>query len=162
MLELWGALIILIVCPLLGALPLIDWITQALNGRQLAHVGTGNISVSAAFYHGGRLVGILAVLSEALKGIAAVLLARAFFGEGSAWELIALIALVVGRYWVGKGAGTTNVAWGFAVHDPLVAGFVLFLVAITFSVVRNRKLGKYGVLVLFPLIVTLLHAEDLP
>ncbi|GAX42075.1 pyruvate phosphate dikinase PEP/pyruvate-binding protein [Tolypothrix sp. NIES-4075] len=162
MLELWGALIILIVCPLLGALPLIDWITQALNGRQLAHVGTGNISVSAAFYHGGRLVGILAVLSEALKGIAAVLLARAFFGEGSAWELIALIALVLGRYWVAKGAGTTNVAWGFAVHDPLVAGFVLFLVTITFSVVRNKQLGKYGVLVLFPLLVTLLHAEDLP
>ena len=152
MLELWGALIILIVCPLLGALPLIAWITQALKGRQLAQMGTGNISVSAAFYHGGRLAGILAVFSEALKGIAAVLLARAFFGEGSAWELIALIALVLGRYWVGKGAGTTNVVWGFAVHDPFVAGVVLFLVGITYSVVRNRKLGKYGALALFPLI----------
>jgi pyruvate,water dikinase len=162
MLELWGALIILIACPLLGALPLIDWITQAMIGRQLAQMGTGNVSVSAAFYHGGRVVGILAVLSEALKGIAAVLLARAFFGEGSAWELIALIALVLGRYWIGKGAGTTNVVWGFAVHDPLVAGFVLFLVSITFSVFRNRELGKYGVLVLFPLLVTLLHAQDLP
>ncbi len=162
MLELWGAIIILIVCPILGALPLIDWITQAMIGRQLAHIGTGNISVSAAFYHGGRLVGILAVLSEALKGIAAVLLARAFFGEGSAWELIALIALVLGRYWVGKGAGTTNVVWGFAVHDPLVAVLVLFLVSITFSVFPNRQLGKYGVLVLFPMLVTLLHAEDLP
>jgi glycerol-3-phosphate acyltransferase PlsY len=98
MLELWGALIILIACPLLGALPLIDWITQALKGRQLAQVGTGNISVSAAFYHGGRLVGILAVLSEALKGIAAVLLARAFFEEESAWELIALsIRTILGR-----------------------------------------------------------------
>lgn len=162
MLELWGALIILIACPLLGALPLIDWITQAMIGRQLAQMGTGNLSVSAAFYHGGRVVGILAVLSEALKGIAAVLLARALFGEGSAWELIALIGLVLGRYWIGKGAGTTNVVWGFAVHDPLVAGFVLFLVTITFSVVRNRQLGKYGVLVLFPLLVTLFHAQDLP
>ncbi|PLZ79711.1 hypothetical protein CBP16_15675, partial [Fischerella thermalis WC217] len=62
MLELWGVLVIVVVCPLLGALPLIAWITQALTGRQLAEVGTGNIGVSAAFYHGGTFVGILAVL----------------------------------------------------------------------------------------------------
>jgi pyruvate, water dikinase len=158
--ELWGALIVLILCPLLGALPLIAWITYALKGQQLARVGTGNISVSAAFYHGGTLAGILAVMSEALKGIAAVFLARAFFGEGSPWELIALMALVIGRYWVGRGAGTTNVVWGFVIHDPLVAGFVFFLAIISFSVVRDRQLGKYGVLVMFPLFTALLHAEE--
>jgi len=38
-----------------------------LTGRELAQLGTGNIGVSAAFYHGGKLAGILAVLSEALK-----------------------------------------------------------------------------------------------
>jgi pyruvate,water dikinase len=162
MLNFWGALAILIGCPFLGTLPLIAWITYALKGRQLAKLGTGNISVSAAFYHGGKLVGILAVLSEAFKGIAAVLIARAFFGEGSAWELVALIALVVGRYWIGKGAGTTNVVWGFVVHDPLVAGFVLFLAATSFTVLRSRKLIQYGVLVIFPVFETLLHGDDFP
>jgi pyruvate,water dikinase len=77
--QVWGSLIIFTVCPLLGGLPLISWITYVLTGRQLARLGTGNVSVSAAFYHGGRWVGILAVLSEAAKGIAAVLLARYFF-----------------------------------------------------------------------------------
>ncbi|OUL30549.1 pyruvate phosphate dikinase PEP/pyruvate-binding protein [Nostoc sp. RF31YmG] len=162
MFELWGALTILIVCPLLGALPLISWITYALTGKKLAKLGTGNISVSAAFYHGGKLVGILAVLSEALKGITAVLIARAFFREGSTWELIALIALVVGRYSIGKGAGTTNVVWGFLVHDPLVAGFTGFLAAISFTVLQSKKLVKFGVLLLFPLFVAVLHAEDFP
>ncbi|BAY25985.1 pyruvate phosphate dikinase PEP/pyruvate-binding protein [Calothrix sp. NIES-2100] len=160
MFELWGALTILIVCPLLGALPLIAWITYALTGKQLARLGTGNISVSAAFYHGGKLVGILAVISEAFKGIAAVLIARAFFGEGSTWELIALIALVIGRYSIGKGAGTTNVVWGFLVHDPLVAGFIAFLAAISFTVLQSKKLVKFGVLLLFPLFVAVLHVED--
>ncbi len=160
MIELWGALVILIGCPLLGTLPLIAWITYALKGKQLARLGTGNISVSAAFYHGGKLVGILAVLSEAFKGIAAVLIARAFFKEGSTWELVALIALVIGRYWMGRGAGTTNAVWGLFVHDPLVAGFVLFLTTVSFTVLRSRKLVKYGVLVLFPLFVALLHADD--
>ncbi|MBW4563080.1 MAG: glycerol-3-phosphate acyltransferase [Mojavia pulchra JT2-VF2] len=162
MFELWGALITLIACSLLGALPLIAWITYTLKGRQLAQLGTGNISVSAAFYHGGKLVGILAVLSEALKGIAAVFIARAFFKEGSAWELIALIALVIGRYWMGRGAGTTNVVWGFLVHDPLVAGFVALLAAVSFTVFQSKKLVKYGVLLVFPLFVALLHAEDFP
>ncbi|MFK0730982.1 MAG: glycerol-3-phosphate acyltransferase [Gloeotrichia echinulata GP01] len=158
--ELWGVLVILIACPLLGGLPIIAWITYALKRRRLTQMGTGNISVSAAFYHGGKLAGILAVLSEALKGIVAVLIARAFFGEGSTWEIIALIGLVWGRYWLGKGAGTTNVAWGFLVHDPLVTSFVCFFAAISFTVLRSRQIIKYGVLVLFPLLVALLHLGD--
>ncbi|BAY80176.1 pyruvate phosphate dikinase PEP/pyruvate-binding protein (plasmid) [Nostoc linckia NIES-25] len=162
MFELWAVLVILIVCPLLGGLPLIGWITYALKGKQLSQVGTGNISVSAAFYHGGTFVGILAVLSEALKGIAAVLLCRAFFPDGSFWEIVALIALVIGRYWIGRGAGTTNVVWGFVVHDPLVAIFVFFFAAISFSLMHSRQVVKFGVLLLFPLFITLLHLSDIP
>jgi pyruvate,water dikinase len=160
MLQVWGVLAIFIICPLLGGLPLIFWITYALTGRKLDRLGTGNISVSAAFYHGGKLAGILAVLSEALKGIAAVLLARVFFPAGSSWELIALIALVMGRYWMGKGAGTTNVVWGYVVHDWRVAGLVFLIGGISFTILRERELGRIGVLILFPLITALLHAED--
>ncbi|MEO1375814.1 MAG: glycerol-3-phosphate acyltransferase [Cyanobacteria bacterium J06635_10] len=162
MLELWGALVIFIVCPLLGGLPVISWITNAMAKRRLAEIGTGNIGVSAAFYHGGTLVGVLAVLSEALKGVIAVLIARAFFGNGSYWELIALIALVIGRFWMGKGAGTTNVAWGFAVHDPMAAAFIFLVSSISFLLLRSKELAKYGVLILFPLIVAILHFDDIP
>ncbi|MBD2493528.1 glycerol-3-phosphate acyltransferase [Nostoc sp. FACHB-280] len=161
MLELWGALVILIACPLLGGLPLIAWITNGLTGRQLSQIGTKNISVSAAFYHGGTLVGLLAVVSEALKGIAAVFLTRMFFPDGSPWEIIAIIALVLGRFWLGKGAGTTNAAWGFLIHDPLVAVFVSFLAITTFLVFRAKRPVKYGVLMLFPLLVIVLHSDDL-
>ncbi len=93
-----GELLIFVVCPLMGGLPLTGWVTQLASGRQLAQLGTGNIGVSAAFYHGGKIAGILAVLVEAGKGIVAVLLARAFFPQDPTWELIALIALVIGRY----------------------------------------------------------------
>jgi len=161
MLELWGALVILIFCPILGGLPVISWITNASSKRRLDQIGTGNIGVSAAFYHGGTLVGVLAVLSEAVKGVLAVLVARAFFGNGSYWELIALIALVIGRFLMGKGAGTTNVVWGFAVHDPMAAAFVFLVGSISFLLLRSKELAKYGVLVLFPLIVAILHFDDL-
>ncbi|UKO97212.1 glycerol-3-phosphate acyltransferase [Nostoc sp. UHCC 0870] len=160
--ELWGALTILIVCPFLGALPVIAWITYALKGRRLGQIGTKNISVSAAFYHGGTIVGVLAVLSEALKGMGAIFLARAFFPEGSVWELLALITLVFGRYSMGRGAGTTNVVWGLLVHDPLLSIFIGLLAIISFTLLQSRILVKYGVLVVFPLFMVILHAEDLP
>lgn len=159
--QVWGALLIFTLCPLLGGLPIISWITSALTGRQLASVGTGNVSVSAAFYHGGRFAGILAVLSEAGKGIAAVLIARYFFPNEPAWELIALIMLVMGRYWMGKGAGTTNVVWGFVVHDWRVALLVFLIGGISFTIFRDRSSGRNGVLILFPLILALLHPHDL-
>jgi phosphohistidine swiveling domain-containing protein/glycerol-3-phosphate acyltransferase PlsY len=157
--QVWGALLIFGLCPLVGGMPLVGWLTAVLTGRDLAKLGTGNISVSAAFYHGGKVAGIVAVLSEALKGIGVVLLARHFFPVDSEWEIIALIGLVMGRYWVGKGAGTTNVVWGYGVHDPVSALFVLLIGGVGFTLVRDRHQSKFGVLLLFPLITLLRHGE---
>lgn len=168
LMQVWGVLFIFTVCPLLGGLPLISWITYALTGSQLAQLGTGNVSVSAAFYHGGRWVGILAVLSEAGKGIFAVLLARYLFPAESAIELVALIMLIMGRYLMGKGAGTTNMVWGVAVHDWKTALLVFLIGAISFTGLRSkipakqlRNIGRYASLILFPTILGILHPQDL-
>jgi phosphohistidine swiveling domain-containing protein/glycerol-3-phosphate acyltransferase PlsY len=156
----WGLLVISIACPILGGLPLIAGIVRLLTGKQLQDLGTGNISVSAAFYHGGRLAGILAVISEASKGILAVLISRLFFPAGSEWELVALMALVMGRYVIAKGAGTTNVVWGFVLHDWLVAGLVFLIGGIGFTIWRDKNSAKYTILVLFPAILGLLHPDE--
>ena len=155
--QLWGSLLIFLVCPLLGGLPLIDWITYGLTGRKLASLGTGNVSVSAAFYHGGTIVGILAVLSEATKGIVAVLIARWFFPSQPTWELLALIALVMGRYWMGKGAGTTNVVWGIVAHDWQAAALAALISGISFTIFRERKSGRLATLFVLALVLTLRH-----
>ncbi len=139
--PIWGSLTVFIVCPLLGGLPLIDWITYTVTGRHLRRLGTGNVSVSAAFYHGGKLAGISAVLSEAAKGIIAVFLARLFFPTGSVWEIVAVIALVIGRYWMGKSAGTTNAVWGIATHDAIAAGLVWLISLVSFTIIRDRQIG---------------------
>ena len=158
--QLWGVLLIFLLCPLLGGLPLIDWMMQALAGKDLKHLGTGNISVSAAFYHGGKSLGILAVLSEAAKGIAAVLLARHYFPAGSAWEIIALMALVMGRYWFAKGAGTTNVVWGYGLHDPVTALLTAVIGGVGFTLLRERQAGRLGVLVLLPVLTAFRHPQS--
>lgn len=158
--QVWGALVVFIVCPVLGGLPFIEGIFYLMAGRRLSRLGTGNVSVSAAFYHGGTATGVLAVLSEAGKGIAAVLLARQFFPLHPEWELIALIALVMGRYWMGKGAGTTNVTWGIVAHDWIVAGLVLLIGGVGFTILRERQWGRIGVLVLLPLMLGLLYPQQ--
>ncbi|MEM9541507.1 MAG: glycerol-3-phosphate acyltransferase [Cyanobacteria bacterium P01_E01_bin.42] len=137
-----GSAAIFIFCPLLGGLPFVDWITFGLTGKKLAQLGTGNTSVSAAFYHGGTGVGILAALSEAGKGIAAVTIARYFFPGQPTWQLIALIALIMGRYWMGKGAGATNAFWGIVVHDPAAAGLIVLIGGTSFTIFRHRVTGR--------------------
>ncbi len=155
--PIWGSLIIFVVCPLLGGLPLVAWLTRLFSGKKLNEIGTGNISVSAAFYHGGKLAGILAVISEAAKGIIAVLLTRLFFPDGSVWELLALIGLIMGRYWLSKGAGTTNVVWGIFAHDLKVFGITILLGMISFTINRDRKLGKIGILVILTVVIGLFN-----
>lgn len=160
--QVWGALLIFTLCPLLGGMPLTGWITRLVAGINLAEMGTGNVGVSAAFFHGGRVAGVLSVLAEAAKGIGAVLLARYFFPQEPVWEVIALIALVMGRYWLGSGAGTTNVVWGFVVHDPITAGLTFLLSLVGFTIFRNKRQGRLLSLVLLSLLTALRHTNDGP
>ncbi|CCH95846.1 glycerol-3-phosphate acyltransferase [Microcystis aeruginosa] len=158
--EILGSLFIFLVCPIIGGLPLIDWINYLVTGRKLSQLGTGNIGVTAAFYHGGKLVGILAVISEAAKGIIVIFLTRLFFPTGSSWELLALIALVMGRYWLGKGAGTTNVFWGLIVHDFVAVFLTSIISGISFTIFREKSTGRLVGLFLLALILTLRRPHD--
>lgn len=144
---------------LMGRLPLTAWITQGIGGRSLRRAGTGNVGVSSAFYHGGTVAGVLAVLAEAAKGVGVVFLARVLFPNEATWELISLIALVAGRYWLGKGAGTTNVAWGCIVYDWTVALLVFLIGGISFTIFRQRHQGRRAILVLLPLIIALYRQD---
>ncbi|MBD2103140.1 glycerol-3-phosphate acyltransferase [Leptolyngbya sp. FACHB-261] len=155
LMQVWGALVLLIGCPLLGGIPAAAWAVRLCSGKKLRKLGTGNVSVSAAFYHGGTLPGVLTVLAEAFKGVGAVLLARAF-GLDPTWELLALIALVMGRYWLGQGGGITNVVWGYVAYDWRVALLTTVIGGIGFTLVRERTSGRLLVLVLFPLLTALL------
>ena len=153
----WALVVMSAIAFCLGALPLTGWWVQLATGRGVGAAGTGNLSVSAAFYHGGRWVGIGAVVLEAAKGIGAVLVARSLLPGAPAWELVALLALVAGRYSLGRGAGTTNVVWGYIVHDWRVAALVFLISGVSFTLMRQREQGRLVVLLLVPVILALLH-----
>jgi len=157
--QMWGTLLICLGCPLLGGLPLTSWITYAIAGRQLAKLGSGKVSVAAAFHHGSQLAGILAFISEALRGIIAVAIARYFFPDTPAWGLVALIALIIGRYSLAKESGTIDVIFGIIAYDRIVALLILIFGAIGFAIVRDRYSLKILFLVLLVVIVAIVDRD---
>lgn len=141
--------LVLILCLGLGSLPLVGWLVRTATDKDLSQQGTGNVSVAAAFQQVGVPLGILAALSEAAKGIAAVLLARLFLPQAPSLELLALIALVLGRYRYGGSAGSTNVAWGLLIHAPLVTVMTAAIGGVGYSLARRPYFWQYAVLALF-------------
>ncbi|MEG4484616.1 glycerol-3-phosphate acyltransferase [Microcoleus sp. D2_18a_B4] len=105
----------------LGALPLTGWAVRVFSRRDLRALGTGNVGVSAAFIHGGKLAGIAAVLAEIARGILPVLAGRFCFPDAPAIAIALLIPLVAGRYAIARGGGVTNAVWGLLVFSPPVA-----------------------------------------
>ncbi|MBD0307202.1 MAG: glycerol-3-phosphate acyltransferase [Microcoleus sp. T1-bin1] len=105
----------------LGALPLTGWAVRVFTRRDLRALGTGNVGVSAAFIHGGKLAGIAAVLAEIVRGITPVLAGRFCFPDAPEIAIALLIPLVAGRYAIARGGGVTNAVWGLLVFSPPVA-----------------------------------------
>ncbi|MEG4498202.1 glycerol-3-phosphate acyltransferase [Microcoleus sp. F10-C6] len=105
----------------LGALPLTGWAVRVFTRRDLRALGTGNVGVSAAFVHGGKLAGIAAVLAEIARGIVPVLAGRFYFPDAPEIAIALLIPLVAGRYAIARGGGVTNAVWGLLVFSPPVA-----------------------------------------
>ncbi|MBD0393021.1 MAG: glycerol-3-phosphate acyltransferase, partial [Microcoleus sp. C1-bin4] len=105
----------------LGTLPLTGWAVRVFTRRDLRALGTGNVGVSAAFIHGGKLAGIAAVLAEIVRGITPVLAGRFCFPDAPEIAIALLIPLVAGRYAIARGGGVTNAVWGLLVFSPPVA-----------------------------------------
>ncbi len=147
-----GCLLVSIVCPILGALPLMDWMFYAITGKHSAKV--------TALVDKGRLISFLTLSIEVFTGIAAVLLARFFFPFGSWWEIVALIGIVMGRYWSGKGGGIIAVLAGIALHDWATMAFIAMFTSIGLAVFRTENARKKLIFILLGLILSLRQIAD--
>jgi phosphohistidine swiveling domain-containing protein/glycerol-3-phosphate acyltransferase PlsY len=155
----WGLVFLVLGCPLLGGIPATGWLTRCFASKNLSELGTRNIGISAAFYYGGTTVGLLSVLAEAAKGFGAVWGARQWLPPDSTWELVAIFALVAGRYWIGHGAGTTNAVWGVAAYNWKVALLVFLISGGCISFMRDRRSGRWLALIILPVVIALLRQD---
>ena len=142
---------------LIGSIPFGYLIVRGKIGADIRQTGSGGTGATNVSRRAGKVAGVVTLLLDALKGAAAVLMARALSGDD--WIIAAAaIAVLVGhifpvwlRFRGGKGVATG--AGVFLVVAPvalLLAG-VLFL-AIVF-VTRYVSLGSMVAAATIPLLV---------
>jgi len=129
--------LVAIVGYLLGSIPFGLLITQAAGLGDVRKIGSGNIGATNVLRTGRRELAALTLLLDALKGLAAVLIARYFFPGDAMY--IAAIAVFLGHcfpVWLGfkggKGVATyIGVLFGLAWPVGLIFCAVWLLIAVT-------------------------------
>lgn len=108
--------LVLIISYFLGAIPFAYIMTRLITGKDIRSYGSGNVGATNAARILGFKYGLLVAILDVLKGILAVIIARALLPVGSPEYLLLISALVViiGHNWTiflkfsgGKGVATT-------------------------------------------------------
>lgn len=141
LIQVWGCLLIFVLCPLLGGIPASEWLNQHLP-----------IPPKTPWRYGATF---LEMGIEASKGIASVCLAQYYFPRDPTWWIIALIALVCGQFWLRKSKRLLGIIAGGVIYSWQIAFLMLLIGGIGITLLRERRIGRLGLLVLFPLLVGL-------
>jgi glycerol-3-phosphate acyltransferase PlsY len=132
---------------LAGSFPTAYVLTRAVTGRDIRHMGSGNVGATNVFRCVGVAFGLLTLGVDVLKGVAAAWAASSL-GSGTPWVSVAAgVAAVAGHAWPpwirGRGGkGVATAAGVFLVLAPVPLGIagVVFLVA--FGVSRMVSVGS--------------------
>jgi acyl phosphate:glycerol-3-phosphate acyltransferase len=82
---------------LLGSIPFSYLVTRIITGKDIRHLGSKNVGATNVLRTTGRIPGIVALVLDILKGVAAVLFARDYFGMTLGTAAAAGLAAVVGH-----------------------------------------------------------------
>jgi acyl phosphate:glycerol-3-phosphate acyltransferase len=154
----------LIIAYLLGSIPFGYLIVKLTSGADIRETGSGGTGATNVSRKAGKAAGIVTLVLDALKGAAAVLVARWLTGEaGTSWIVAAAAALaVVGHcfpVWLKFKAGK-GVATGLGVFLAIAPWAVLAALAVFIVVVwrtRYVSLGSIIAAAFMPLWVLLMH-----
>jgi glycerol-3-phosphate acyltransferase PlsY len=156
-----------------GAIPFGFIYVYWRKGIDLREVGSGRTGGTNSLRAAGLKVGIVTAISDALKGFAAVWLARFFLGAGVGEELLPWITITAGTFavighnwsvflkWRG-GAGTgPNVGWAMAVWPPMfpIAALVMILMMVGVGIASVASLTMGAVI---PVAFIVLYLADVP
>ncbi len=146
---------------LLGSIPFGFLLVRIFRGQDIRRTGSGNIGATNVA-RSSPILGMLTLLLDALKGLAAVALARTFFpGQSGLLEIAALLAVIghIFPVWL-KFRGGKGVATGLGAFATLAPYTILVMVGLFAAVVlvfRYISLGSIVAVTLFPFLAWLLH-----
>jgi glycerol-3-phosphate acyltransferase PlsY len=152
---------------LLGSIPFGYLLVRLRGGGDVRETGSGGTGATNVTRRAGKSVGILTLLLDALKGMAAVLFARAVLGVGAEWWVCAAaVAAVLGhvfpvwlRFRGGKGVATGLGV--FLILAPLATACALVVFVAVVWLWRYVSLGSMTAAAVLPLAVWAFSAVGL-
>lgn len=154
--------IVLIAAYFLGSIPFGYLIVQARAGADIRETGSGGTGATNVSRRVGKGAGVLTLILDALKGVAAIYIGTSILGESS-WAIAgAAILVIIGHMypiWLGFRGGK-GVATGVGVFLVLAPFAVMFAGVIFLAVVvltRYVSLGSITAAATIPLFVWLQH-----
>lgn len=158
-----GDLIALVVAYLLGSVPTGYLLTRYIAGVDLRGIGSGGTGATNAQRALGTRWGIVVLVVDLLKGVAAVLLAR-WLDVSHLWVALAGIAVVAGHCWPvwlrfrgGKGVATgAGAAFALSPWTLLLIPVMIIPIWLT----RYVSLGSVLAAIATPVLFAILAAAD--
>jgi glycerol-3-phosphate acyltransferase PlsY len=156
--------LLLIVAYLLGSIPFGYLIVRAKEGADVRETGSGGTGATNVSRRAGKKAGIITLMLDAAKGLAAVGLARWLLAaefEINWWVAAAAVLAVVGHcfpVWLGFRGGK-GVATGVGVFlglSPIAVACALTVFMLVVWATRYVSLGSITATAVFPLCVWLL------
>lgn len=159
----WGAWAALLAgAYLLGSIPFSYLIVRLLQGRDVRTVGSGNAGATNVLRAAGKLPGVVALLLDLGKGVAAVVAARALDAPPAVAGGCA-VAVVLGHVYPvflgfrgGKGVATAAGAMGALAPPAMLATAVVFFAVV--AATRYVSLGSVAGALSFPLLLAVMWA----
>jgi acyl phosphate:glycerol-3-phosphate acyltransferase len=148
---------------LLGSIPFGFLLAKLFGGGDVRKAGSGNIGATNVARVVGPLAGILTLVLDTGKGVAAVWLAGRVTSESAAWMMAAAFAVLLGHcfpVWLkfkgGKGVAT---ALGvFLALSPLAAASAMLIFILFVAYWRFVSLGSIAAAAAMPLLIYFLWA----
>jgi acyl phosphate:glycerol-3-phosphate acyltransferase len=150
---------------LIGSIPFGYLIVRMRYGADIRESGSGGTGATNVSRRAGKIAGLLTLLLDAAKGVAAVLLARLLVSEGSsAWVIsISAVAALLGHIfpvWLkfrgGKGVATGLGMMAVLAPFPTIIAALAFVVTVLLT--RYVSLGSMVAAAILPIVVLVFSA----
>ena len=152
--------LVLLAAYLIGAIPTGLLLTRLTGGGDIRQTGSGNIGATNVYRTGGRKLGVLTLIGDALKGLLPVLLASTLLGYDPIHTGAVAVAAFLGHcfpvYLGFKGGKGVATALGiYLVLSPLaVLGAFLIFAGLVWKL-RYISVGSISAAAAIPLLVWL-------
>jgi glycerol-3-phosphate acyltransferase PlsY len=148
-------LLAIVIAYLLGAIPFGFLLVKFTKGEDVRASGSGNIGATNVLRTTGRAAGVITLLLDIAKGMAAVWLAARLTDDAPQWTSLAALAVMAGhaypvflKFKGGKAVATFIGAFALLTPLPLAATLVLFIA--TVAVTRHISAGSILAAAAFP------------